>query len=360
MIAASSRRPRAFFVGALLCLFGATPVLAQASPGADDPLRFSEVPDFSFVERDGRRISLADLLGEPWIAVPFFIGCSGPCPGLTSDLHQAFRERLAGSGVRVVSFSLDPAADTRERLVEYAASYGIQGDSWLFLTGEDQAALHAFLRNGLKVPVAVSEDAALVYGQSITHGTRLPVIDPQGRIAGWYEASRMSFGPDTAAFEASLDALVGRALALRPSTSILPLVNACLNGITFLLLLAGLSAISLGKRDLHGRLMRTAFAFSAAFLASYLYYHLVVQADRGPTPFNGEGAARVGYLVLLASHVVLAIINLPMVLRTLWLAHREDWERHRRWARRTLPIWLYVSVTGVAVYVILYHLNPTP
>lgn len=353
------QRPCALLAGALLSLASAAPAAAQASPEGSDPQRFTQVPEFSFVERGGDQITRADLLGQPWIAVPFFIGCSGPCPGLTSDLHLAFRERLAGTGVAVVSFSLDPQADTTERLVEYAGTYGIEGDGWLFLTGDDQQALHEFIRSGLKVPVAVSEDAALEYGQSITHGTRLPVIDPEGRIAGWYEASRLSFAGDTAAFEASLDALVQRALALRPRASILPLVNACLNAITFALLLAGLSAIRRGNKQLHGQLMRLAFGFSAAFLASYLYYHLVVQADKGPTPFNRTGVARVAYLVMLISHILLAVINLPMVLRTLWLAHREDWERHKWWARKTLPIWLYVSVTGVAVYVVLYHLNPS-
>jgi uncharacterized membrane protein YozB (DUF420 family) len=76
--------------------------------------------------------------------------------------------------------------------------------------------------------------------------------------------------------------------------------------------------------------------------------------------FHGEGAAKVAYLVLLGTHVLLAAVNLPMVLRTLLLAQREDWARHRWWARRTYPIWLYVSVTGVLVYFVLYHWNPTP
>jgi uncharacterized membrane protein YozB (DUF420 family) len=105
--------------------------------------------------------------------------------------------------------------------------------------------------------------------------------------------------------------------------------------------------------------MRAAFAARAAFLASYLYYHFVVQpAAGGPTPYHGTGWRRPAYLLLLASHVVLAAVNLPMVLRTLWLAHRRRWDDHRRWARRTYPIWLYVSVTGVLVYVVLYHWNP--
>jgi putative membrane protein len=139
----------------------------------------------------------------------------------------------------------------------------------------------------------------------------------------------------------------------------LPAVNAVLNGSAAVLLVIGLRAIRRGERERHAFFMRAAFAASALFLASYLYYHFAV-ARGAPTRFHGEGAARWGYLALLLSHTVLATVNLPMVLRTLWLAHKERWEDHRRLARRTFPIWMYVSVTGVLVYLVLYHLNPAP
>lgn len=355
-------RPGAFLVGVLVCLGSA--LGQEASPAPHSSLRFTEaggrIGDFRFIERSGREVGLEDLLGQPWIGVPFFRGCTGPCPSLTSDLHMAFRERLAGSGVRVVSFTLDAGRDTPEALRGYAEEYQIDSQEWLFLTGPDKGALQEYVRGQLGVPVAESEAAGGEYGQSITHGTRLPVVDPEGRLAGWYECARGTFG-DVQSFEASMGALVDRALALRtrPKT-VLPLINAFLNGLAFLLLLAGMRAIHAGLRERHALLMRSAFVVSAVFLACYLYYHLVVQAGYGPTPFHGGGPARVAYLLLLASHVILAMVNLPMVLRTLWLAHKEDWERHRWWARKTLPLWLYVSITGVLVYVVLYHLNPTP
>ncbi|HPF14817.1 MAG: DUF420 domain-containing protein [Planctomycetes bacterium] len=144
-------------------------------------------------------------------------------------------------------------------------------------------------------------------------------------------------------------------------TSSLPLINACLNGTAAVLMLVGYQRIRSGHRESHAWFMRLAFLASAVFLASYLYYHFVVlPVQNGPTPYNGTGAAKVAYLVMLASHVLLAIVNLPMVLRVLWLAHKEDWERHKRWARWTFPIWLYVSVTGVLVYLLLYPWNPDP
>ncbi|HVS17795.1 MAG TPA: DUF420 domain-containing protein [Planctomycetota bacterium] len=139
----------------------------------------------------------------------------------------------------------------------------------------------------------------------------------------------------------------------------LPALNASLNGLAALLLVAGLFAIRAGARERHALCMRAAFAVSALFLASYLYYHFAVAAGQ-PTRYHGTGWRRAAYLALLVSHTVLAVVNLPMVLRTLWLAHRERWEAHRRLARKTFPIWLYVSVTGVLVYVVLYHFNPPP
>ncbi|MEY2745229.1 MAG: hypothetical protein RL112_271 [Planctomycetota bacterium] len=142
--------------------------------------------------------------------------------------------------------------------------------------------------------------------------------------------------------------------------SVLPFVNACLNAGASVLLVAGLVAIKRGRRELHERLMRAAFLVSTAFLASYLWYHFGAQKELGPTKFHGVGLAKVLYLAMLASHVLLAIVNLPMVLRTLWLAHKERWDDHRRLAKPTFAIWLYVSVTGVLVYLTLYHWNPAP
>jgi uncharacterized membrane protein YozB (DUF420 family) len=137
----------------------------------------------------------------------------------------------------------------------------------------------------------------------------------------------------------------------------LPLLNAWLNGTSAVLLVAGLVAIKSGRRVAHERLMKLAFVTSVAFLASYVYYHFAVQEGRG-TPFRRTGAAHTAYIVLLITHVVLAIVNLPLVLRVLWLAHAERWAAHKRLAKITFPIWMYVSVTGVLVYLALYVWNP--
>jgi uncharacterized membrane protein YozB (DUF420 family) len=138
----------------------------------------------------------------------------------------------------------------------------------------------------------------------------------------------------------------------------LPDLNATLNATSAVLLVLGLVAIKRGRRELHGWIMRAAVLVSAAFLVSYLVYHFVVVPRIGETRFRGTGALRTAYLTMLASHVVLAIVIVPLVLRTLWLAQRQRFEAHRRIARWTWPLWMYVSVTGVLVYLALYVWNP--
>jgi putative membrane protein len=106
----------------------------------------------------------------------------------------------------------------------------------------------------------------------------------------------------------------------------------------------------------HRRWMLAAATTSALFLVSYLVYHARV----GSVRFAGVGAARAVYFTILGSHTVLAVLVLPLVLRTLYLGLKRRDDRHRRIARWTFPVWLYVSVTGVVVYVMLYHLYPRP
>lgn len=134
----------------------------------------------------------------------------------------------------------------------------------------------------------------------------------------------------------------------------LPTVNASLNALSAALLLAGWRAIRAGRRERHRALMLSALACSALFLVGYLTRIALTGTHR----FPGGGALRAAYLALLGSHTLLAAAALPLVLRTLHLALRGRFDSHRRLARWTFPVWLYVSVTGVAVYLVLYHLAP--
>jgi putative membrane protein len=129
----------------------------------------------------------------------------------------------------------------------------------------------------------------------------------------------------------------------------LPGFNASCNALSAACLVAGFVAIRRRRPDVHMRFMLAALTFSALFLAGYVTHH----ALHGDTRFAGVGTARTVYLSMLASHVVLSIVALPMIVATLWFAISARFSSHRRIARVTLPIWLYVSVTGVTVYVFL-------
>ena len=132
----------------------------------------------------------------------------------------------------------------------------------------------------------------------------------------------------------------------------LPALNATLNAIAATLLVVGYILIRRRKIEQHRKVMLSAFATSALFLTSYLIYH----ANVGSRPFPGQGPVRAIYLTILLTHIVLAAAILPMALITLNHALRQRFERHVPIARWTLPIWLYVSVTGVIVYLMLYQM----
>jgi len=134
----------------------------------------------------------------------------------------------------------------------------------------------------------------------------------------------------------------------------LPTVNAILNATAFLFLLAGYFQIRRGNRDAHKLCMLAACTASALFLACYLYYHFQV----GSVKFEGQGWIRPVYFTILLTHTVLAAAILPLVLVTLARALRGRFDLHRRIARWTLPIWMYVSVTGVLIYLLLYVIYP--
>jgi putative membrane protein len=131
--------------------------------------------------------------------------------------------------------------------------------------------------------------------------------------------------------------------------SFMPGVNAALNATSATLLVLGFAAIRSGRREVHKRLMVSAFAASAVFLVGYVLYHYA----HGDTPYQGAGAVRIVYFTILITHVLLSIAMLPMILTTFYLATQERFASHRKLARWTLPIWLYVSVTGVVIYFML-------
>jgi uncharacterized membrane protein YozB (DUF420 family) len=136
--------------------------------------------------------------------------------------------------------------------------------------------------------------------------------------------------------------------------SSLPHLNAFLNTTSAILLIIGYRLIRRGYIEAHKRCQLLALTASIAFLVSYLTFHYF----HGSTRFAGQGIARPIYFTRLTSHTILAVIIVPLVAITLWRALHADFDRHKKIARFTLPLWLYVSVTGVIVYLMLYHFYP--
>ena len=137
-------------------------------------------------------------------------------------------------------------------------------------------------------------------------------------------------------------------------TQLHPAINAALNLTCFIFLVLGRVAIARGDVALHRRRMLAAFTASSVFLASYL----IRFATTGAHKYPGDGWDRIFYFVMLGSHMILAVALVPLVIGALRRALRGDYEAHRRLVKFTWPIWMYVSVTGVLVYLMLYHLAP--
>ena len=134
----------------------------------------------------------------------------------------------------------------------------------------------------------------------------------------------------------------------------LPHLLAGFNALTATLLAAGYYFIRRQRRFAHRTCMIGAAGVAAVFMVCYLVYHAVI----GNIPFAGQGAIRPFYFTVLASHVILAALNVPLVIMTLVYAARGKFVHHRRWARWTLPVWIYVSITGLLVYLLAFHLYP--
>lgn len=131
--------------------------------------------------------------------------------------------------------------------------------------------------------------------------------------------------------------------------SFLPAIYATINGITAVVLIAGVLAIKNGKRKLHERLMTSAIALSVVFLVMYVAYHMTTDS----TKFGGEGIIRSVYFFILFSHILLSIAVIPLVMITYVRALAEKFDRHKKIAKITFPIWLYVAITGVIVYLMI-------
>jgi protein SCO1/2/putative membrane protein len=297
---------------------------------------------FQFTERSGRPVNDATLARRVWVAAFIFTRCPSSCPRI-SAVMKSLQDRLAGTEVQLVSFTVDPDHDTPSVLASYAARFGADPDRWWFLTGPREA-LYNLILTGFRLGVAPAGEADQKAGaEAISHSARLALVDRGNEVVGYYDSD----SPD------ELAQLMTRARQLdRAWVRRLPAWNASLNATSAILLVFGLGFIRTGRVRAHATAMLLAVAVSALFFVSYGVYHLQV----GSVRFRGTGLPRLVYFTILLSHTALAVAVLPLVITTLARALRRRFRDHARLARLTYPIWLYVSITGVIIYWMLYQM----
>jgi protein SCO1/2/putative membrane protein len=343
---------------------------------------------FSLTERSGRTITDEDLAGKVWIASFQFTRCTGPCPQISQTMRRLQKELAALPDVRLVTFTVDPERDHPEELRRYAEHFEADPERWLFLTGPEKE-IYRLLKEGFHVHAAQRQGKARTPGAEVEHGTKLVVVDRHGHVRGYYDGlpAQKPAGADTepagvvlsssaapipddpeVAFEQGLARLRRqvRTLLLPEQPWYLPAdfprFNATLNALSAALIVLGYGTIRARWIRVHAGLMLSAIGVSAVFLAAYLYYHLAVKAGQ-PTYFTDQAIGapewvRWLYMGILGSHTILAVLVTPVVLYTAYQGLWGRISRHVWIARRTLPVWLYVSITGVVVYWMLYRLYP--
>lgn len=340
------------------------------------------IEDFSLTECHGQIVTKADLLGKPWLACFIFTRCAGPCPRVSEQM-QLLQRRLTGIDARLVSITVDPDNDTPEVLRTYAEIYKANPERWWFLTG-DKEVIHRLVRRSFRM--IVEDDPRQTPGFEVAHSLEIMHVDAAGVVRGRYDARsdvemarlrRVMLGKTDAAdamlikaaedeekerereFErqAAAAAAEEARMAVPGWVRRLPAVNASLNGLATVLLVAGWVLIKSGMPRAHKMVMLTTFAVSMAFLACYLVYHQQLNhyTGSGSQRFRGQGMVRNVYYPILVSHVALAIAVPFLASVTIYRGLTNQLERHKRLARVTFPIWLYVSVTGVIIYLMLYH-----
>jgi protein SCO1/2 len=321
---------------------------APSAPRAAEDLGGAafELGAFRLTERSGRSVSSNDLAGRVWVAAFVFTHCPLSCPRITGVM-KGLQGKLAGTGVQLVSISVDPGRDTPAVLADYANKFGADATRWWFLTGTDEEVA-GLITGGFKLGLAMSSaDERQDGAEAITHSDRLALVDRGNRVVAYFDTND----------PAKIGALMAEATRLDRRVPAwvrrLPAVNASLNGTCTVLLLVGWGLIRTGRVRGHVTAMVLAITTAAVFLACYLIYH----AQAGSTPFRGIGPVRVVYFTILLSHTLLATLGVvPLVAVTLTHALRRQFDRHARIARVTFPIWLYVSVTGVVIYMMLYQM----
>ena len=382
---------------------------ANAITATTNSIRISfpsrELPDFELPECMGGTISRESLRGKRWLANFVFTRCAGPCPTMTRDMSELHRRvAVVNPDFRFVTFTVDPDYDTSEVLKKYADLFLADHDRWKFVTG-DEEPLYDLIRRGFVQVVIPEIPEKRIPGFEIAHSNRAVLVNedcipvatflmnvpedvvklrriiegktdfpepgpgltvnpavgenpsiqlnliPVGNAPGSDLTHPSDLRESAASRNDRIDQSVPAWVARMPS------INAFLNTVCTVLLISGFAAIKSGRRTIHRNLMITAFLVSVVFLGCYLTYHEALYRFTGfrGRAFIGSELATKAYWSILIPHVILAAVVPILALRVFWLAWRERWADHRRLAGITLPVWLFVSITGVVIYVMLYH-----
>ncbi len=369
-----------------------------------------KVADFSLTERSGKTITNKDLLGKPWCVNFIFTSCAMTCPANTKAMME-LSHACKDLDVEFVTITVDPERDTPERLKQYAEIYQADPEKWLFLTGKQQE-IFDLIRNSFLQVVEERKGKSRLFGMEFAHSDRVMQIDANGLVVGQYLLTdpkemvilrRVLEGkmeiPEENRFlvpenlpnpsisnnettEEKTEAISKTDKTASDKTTAtpvekktendtenknnvapdwllrLPTLNAFLNGSALILLLVGYRFIRQGNREAHKKTMLLAFAVSVAFLGSYLTYHWGLHHYTGASSrkFPEIGFLRQAYLSILFSHIILAALVPFLSVITIYLGLKAKWKKHRTLAQVTFPIWLYVSATGVIIYVMLYHM----
>ncbi|AMV36668.1 DUF420 domain-containing protein [Planctomyces sp. SH-PL62] len=360
-----------------LCLAWVRATDAARPAGQDLGEASTRLGSFALVERSGEAVTDADFADRVAVVSFVFTRCQLSCPRITS-IMKSLQDRLAGADVQLVSLSVDPEYDTPEVLRDYADRFGADRDRWWFLTGPRDPILAMINEKFHLTAMTNPTPAADGSDEAVVHSDRLALVD-RGTVIGLFDSREPK----------ALEDLVAKARRLASPRWIrtLPAVNATLNGLCTVLLLAGWVAIRrpsgsaslaatealasptapggstvrarlsalFGNPATRGHLLAMSLALltSAVFLSCYLVYHFFA----GGTKFAGHGWILWLYLTILLSHTLLAtFFVVPLVALTVIRALKGDYARHARIAQVAFPIWLYVSITGVVIYLMLYQL----
>jgi uncharacterized membrane protein YozB (DUF420 family)/peroxiredoxin len=320
-------------------------VLGAAEPPTSLNADLGPIEPFLLTDQDNNPFSSDQLHGKVWVAHFFYSACNQGCEKTTA-LMARLQERFRGKkDIALVSISVAPDIDTPSALAEFAHGLDAEKGQWHFLTGP-QDKIYGIITKSFKLPTP-ERDMTKPINEQVAHTFNLAVIDRDGNMVGFVP------GNDPENFEP----LVARIRQVAGQRYVLPMINSFLNGTSAVLLVVGFLAILRRRETLHKRAMLSALCVSAAFLALYLYFHFAIQHGEA-TRFAGPLAVKIVYYVILLTHTILAMAVAPLAFYVTYQGLRDDRRRHVAVAKWTLPIWLYVSVTGVVVYVMLYRMYP--